>query len=350
MSFIDEEGIAKKLKSGITDNIWLICGDDAFLKDHYCRKLTDACVSENLRFFNFHTYNDDEKTLNDIFETAGNMPVMSDKTCLLIRNFPLCDLGERQLEDFKEKLKNIPDTTVLIFFYNTYELYDGKYVVSKWSETVNIIDSMGIIVNLSHRGQNKMARMLISRAKDRGTSIGEEEADYLIETVGDDMQNLLNEFNKVCAYADSKPVTKEMIDAVAVKSVDANVFDISIAILSGDTDRAFAITNELLRTKTPVQPIIGALAKTFADLYRYKCASAAGKTVDDFAEAFSYKGNYSYSFRQLSSHAARISVKGIRSALDILTENDVKTKSMAFEPAVLMSELISRLAEACRAR
>lgn len=350
MPLIDENALAKKLKAPISDHIWLLCGDDGFLKDHYCGRLIDACVKEDLRVFNFHVYNDDEKELADIFADADNLPVMSEKTCLLVRNYPLCDLGKSQLEEFKNKLKTVPETTVLIFFYNTFELYDGKYVASKWSEAVNILSELGVAVNLSHRSQNKIAKMLVSRAPSRGTTIGEAEAQYLVDTVGDDMQTLLNEFNKLCSYSCGQPVTRQMIDEIAVKSIDANVFDISAAILSGKTDKAFAVTNELLRTKTPVQPIIGALASTFVNLYRYKTASAAGHTYEELAAPFGYKGNYGYSFRQVSPYAAKLPVQCIREALNVLLDADVKTKSMAFEPATLMSELIARLAQCCKTR
>lgn len=350
MPLIDEDALAKKLKAPISDNIWLIFGDDGYLKDHYCKKLTDACVNADLQVFNFHVYNDNEKELADIFADADNLPVMSDKTCLLVRNYPLCELGKNQLEEFENKLKAVPDTTVLIFFYNTFELFDGKNVVSKWSEAVKILSSLGVAVNLSHRSQNKIARMLVSRAPSRGTVIGEAEAQYLVDTVGDDMQTLLNEFNKLCAYSCGQPVTKQMIDEIAVKSIDANVFDISSAILSGKTDKAFAVTNELLRTKTPVQPIIGALASTFVNLYRYKTASAAGHTYEELAAPFGYKGSYGYSFRQLSPYVAKIPAGGIRDALDVLLEADTKTKSTAFDPATLMSELIARLSQCCKTR
>lgn len=349
MSFTDEDGIAKKLKAPVNDNIWLIYGDDGFLKDHYCAKLVDACVSDELKFFNFHTYNDNESSLDDIFAAADNLPVMSDRTCLLVRNYPLCELGKNQLAEFKKKLEQLPETTVIIFFYNTIELTDGRNIVSKWSDAVNLLAGKGIAVNLSHRSQNKIVKTLVSRASSRGTVIGTEEAQYLIAVAGDDMQILLNEFNKVCAFANGKPVTKEMIDQTAVKSIEANVFDISAAILSGNTDKAFAVTAELLRTKTPVQPIIGAIAGTFVNLYRYKTASDARRGVDDFASAFGYKGNYGYTFRQLSPFLRSVSENGLRMALDALLETDVKTKSTAFDPSTLMSELIARLAECCKA-
>lgn len=350
MPLIDENALAKKLKAPLNDHLWLLFGDDDFLKEHYCKKLVDACVNEDLRFFNFHTYNDTETELIDIFADADNLPVMSEKTCLLVRNYPLCDLGDNQRKDFESRLKAVPDTTVMIFYYNTMELFDGKHIVSKWSETVDLFTSLGVAVNLSHRSQNKIAGMLVSRAPSRGTVISEAEAQYLVDTVGDDMQTLFNEFNKLCSYSCGQPITKQMIDEIAVKSIDANVFDISTAILSGKTDKAFAVTKELLRTKTPVQPIIGALAGTFVNLYRYKTAASAGHTYEELAAPFGYKGNYSYSFRQLSPYVSKIPAGSIREAVNILLETDTKTKSMAFDPTTLMSELIARLSQCCKTR
>ena len=350
MRMINEDEMAKKLKAPITDNIWMILGDDDYLKEYYCSRLVSACVSDELQLFNYHVFNDDDSSLEDIFAAANNLPVMSEKTCLLIRNYPLNELGEKQLEAFRQSLRNIPDTTVMIFYHNTQTLFDGKYIVSKWASAVNCIAEKGIIVNLTHRSQNKTVKMLVSKAPSRGTTIGEQEARYLLETVGDDMQTLFNEFNKVCSYSCGKPVTVQMIDEIAVRSVEANVFDISTSLFSGNTDKAFAITNELLRVKTPVQMIIGSMATAFVNMYRYKAAAAAGRSIDELAEPFAYKDSYVYTFRSLARFASDISDGNLRECIAVLSETDVQTKSTAFEPSALMTELIARLAALCKKR
>lgn len=344
MALLEEDGLAKLLKTDFSDRLFLLFGDDGYLKDYYCGRLVDKTVDESMKLFNFHVYQDDETSLDDIFADADNLPMMAEKTCLLVRNYPLDELKKDELKAFEKRLLDVPETTVMIFFFNTEEVVYNPAKGSKWNAVVKLFIQHGQAVRLDHRTPAKIAGMLVKRAKDRGTSIGPEEARYFIDCVGDDMQSLLNEFNKVCAFSQGQPVTREMIEATVIKSVEASVFDISAAIFSGDTDKAFATANELLRQKTELQPMLGALAAAYVDIYRYKVALNAGKGYADFAEALGYKGNQSYRFSKIAAFARKSSIGSIRKAIDVLSEADVRSKSMKKDDAVLMTETIAKLA------
>lgn len=341
MPLIDEDIFAKMLKGSITENIFLITGDDDYLKEHYCNLLTKKTVDESLMFFNFHKYEDDESDLETIFADAENFPVMSEKTCLLVRNFPLDSLGSSQLSDFEQKLKDIPDSTVMVFFYNADKVPSGKN--AKWDNVQKIFEKHGTVIKIEHRTPAKTAKLLVSRAKEKGTSIDYDTAMYLINCVGEDLQIILNEFNKVCAFSCGNPVTAEMIDATCIKSIEASVFDISTSIFSGDTDNAFKILNELLRQKTAASAIIGALGSAYVNAYRLKVSLNADKTVADFAAAFQYKET-KYSFGKIAPFVKKSTLSSIRKALDILSEADIKSKSSRISDEILLTELISKLA------
>lgn len=344
MAFLEEDGFAKLLKTDFSDHLFLIFGDDSYLKDYYCGRLADRIVDESMKLFNFHVYQDDETSLEEIFADADNLPMMAEKTCLLVRNYPLDELKKDELKDFEKRLTDVPDSTVLIFFYGTEDVAYNPTKGSKWNAAVKLFIQHGQAVKLDHRTPAKIAAMLVKRAKDRGTVIAQPEAQYFVECVGDDMQALLNEFNKLCAYSQGQPITKEMIDTTATKSVEASVFDISAAIFNGNTDRAFATANELLRQKTELQPMLGALASAYVDIYRYKVALNTGKGYSDFAEAFGYKGNQSYRFNKIYAFARKSSIGSIRKAIDVLSEADVRSKSTKKDDAVLMTETIAKLA------
>lgn len=343
MAILDEDRLNKLLKNDPTQNIWFFFGDDDYLKEYYCNRLIDLTVDETLRFFNFHKYEDDNTPLESIFADADNLPVMCDKTCLLVKNYTLNSLGSKQQESFAASLSELPESTVMIFYFTTIPVVYNRRQNAKWADVIDLFQQRGVVAELNHRPQSKTVKMLIKGASQRGTSIGEPEARYLIETVGDDMQTLLNEFNKVCAYADGESVTKEMIDRTAVPTVEASVFDVSSSIFTGDTDKAFAIVQELLRQKTPLQSILGALAGSYVNLYRLKVAKTAGKSVPDFADAMGYKGNSVYVFKKIGGFADAMRLTAIKKSLDILLQADVKSKSTAAQPEILLTEVIAKL-------
>lgn len=344
MPLIDEDVFAKMIKGEINENIFLFSGDDDYLKEHYCSLLTSKTVDESLMFFNFHKYEDDDTELETIFSDAENLPLMAEKTCLLIRNYPLDSLGTKALNEFEERLKNIPESTVMIFYFSSGTMPSGKN--AKWDAVIKLFEKLGTVVKIEHRTPAKTAKLLVSRAKDKGTSIDYDTAMYLVSSVGEDLQTVLNEFNKVCAFSCGEPVTKEMIDITAVKSVEASVFDISAGIFSGDTDKAYKILNELIRQKTAAASIIGALANAYVNAYRLKLSYNSDKQISDFSVSFQYKET-KYTFSKIAPFVKKSSIASLRRALDILSEADVKSKSSRISEEILLTELISKLAS-CR--
>ncbi len=341
MAFTDEDSFSKILKNGTDKNVFLFMGDDDYLKEFYCNSLVNKSVDEACKFFNFHKYEDDEADLEAIFSDADNLPVMSDKTCLLIRNYPLDKLSAKEQTALEENLKNLPETTVMIFYFSASLLPSGKN--TKWDAIAKIFDKYGIVAKIDHRTQGKTAKLLVSRAKERGTSIDYDTAMYLIDCVGDDLQVILNEFNKICAFSCGEPVTKEMIDLTAAKSVEASVFDISTSIFSGNTDNAFRILNELLRQKVSSSAIIGALSTAYVNAYRLKVAYNSDKVPEDFSKEFQYKET-KYTFGKISPFVKKSKISSIRKALDILSDADVRSKSTSTPDDILLTELITNLA------
>lgn len=342
MPIINEERLSKLIKDGAKQNIWFLFGDDTFLKDLYCEKLVKTVVSEGLKTFNFRAFNDDEADITEILASTDILPVMSERTCVLVRNFPLASLRKDELEELEDGLKNMSETTVLIFFYNTINIEYGKKDTPKLTDAVNLFMKYGVCARLDRRTPERTAKLLTTRAKDRGTQISQEDARYLVDTVGGDMQTVQNEFNKLCSFADGKPVTRKMIDTVCTKSIEASVFDIGKSIFSGETDRAYKILNELLRQKTPLQSVLGAMASAFVTAYRYKLALNADRSPAEFKEAFKYNGKLDEFSRFV--RGARLS--SLKECVELLLEADIKSKSSSVDAASLLTELTAKLSAA----
>ena len=344
MAPINEEKLAKLIKDGVKQNIWLLFGNDIFLKDLYCDRLVKATVNESLKAFNLRVFNDEEADIGEILAAADILPVMSERTCVLVRNFPLASLRKDEIAELENGLRDMSETTVLIFFFGTINFEYGKKDFQKWTDIVNLVSKYGICAQLDKRTPERTAKILVARAKDRNTRISAEDARYLVDTVGGDMQTVQNEFNKVCSFADGKPVTREMIDEVCTKSIEASVFDISKCIFGGDIDRAYKLMNELLRQKTPLPAIIGAMASAFVNAYRFKLALNADRSPAEFKETFKYYGNLS----EISSFVRATKLSSLKECITVLLDADAKSKSTSTDAAILLTELTARLAAAVK--
>ena len=157
------------------------------------------------------------------------------------------------------------------------------------------------------------------------------------------MTVLLNEFDKLCAFSGGKEITREMIDTISIKSVEASVFDLTTAINTGKNDRAFEILSELIKNKTEPTIIIGTLAFGYVDIYRAKIAAANRMNTRDVVNAFaSYKGK-TFRLDKAASSARNLTIEQIKELINAVSEADIKIKSFSVDNNVILVELLAKL-------
>ena len=103
--------------------------------------------------------------------------------------------------------------------------------------------------------------------------IKEEQLNYLLEISGTNMQDLMNEIRKLIEYAgENGEIKKEDIDKLAIKDVQAIIFDLTDYLGIKETDKALEVLDNLVYNKEPLQKIIITLYNHFKKLYLTKLA------------------------------------------------------------------------------
>lgn len=348
MAILNEDGLRKRIKTETPHGLLCIFGEDTYLKDFYLNKLIDAAVDPALAAFNKRVFTRDERELIDIYEAIEALPMMSEYQCVLVRDYPFPDLKKEDFKSLQQVLSDLPETTLLLIFIGDPEIEYNPKKPDKWTKYFDLFGKYGTLVNLSHRTENAIVKTLVNAAKERKTSIDPDTAQYLIDRAGTDLQTLLNEFNKLCAYADGEPVSRQMIDECVQQSVEASVFDICHALLAGNADRAFEILHELIRRRIDAQTLVGGMAFNWIDLYRAKAAALEGNRLTDYAEQFNYRKKPSSALQTTVQDAKKCTRKQIIQALDILADADAKLKSRSVNGALLLEETLVRLAGVCK--
>ncbi len=343
MALLNEDSLRKILKSETPHGLYCLYGEDMYLKDFYLKKLIDAAVDPTFAAFNLRTFVRNEHELTDILEATEALPMMSEYQCVLLRDYPIQDLLKDDFKALEDAIRTLPESTLLIFFFSDPEIEYNQRKPDKRTKYFDLFAKYGNLVNLSHRTPATIVRTLVNGAKERGTSIDAPTAQYLIDRAGTDLQTLLNEFNKVCSYANGEPVTQEMINECVLETVEASVFDISHALLSGNADRAFEILHELMRRKSEAQTVIGAMAFNWTDLYRAKVALLTDHRLSD-CNGYNYQTKSSSALQKTMQDARLCSLGQIKTALDILADTDAQLKSRSVNDALLLEETLVRLA------
>lgn len=338
MAEIGEQQLRKQIKENSFKNAYLIYGEESYLKEYYVSQMREKIVDKTFESFNYHFFDGKDISLDEILKDAQMLPMMSEYNLVVARDYPV-DKSQSDIKLLEEYLSDCPDTTVFILWYDALEP-DVKS--AKFKKLIKAFDSAGAVVNMQKRSEGDVAKLLVSGAKKRGAVLDADNAKYLISVSGNDMKNLLNELDKLSYFVKGGEITKEIIDNMATKCLQARIYDLSKFVVSGNSDKAYEVLDTLFAMKEEPVIILSAISSVYVDMYRVKCAKKAGFTYDDVAKHYNYRGR-EFALRNASRDCANLSEKQLTLSLDAITNTDIKMKSTAVDKKLLIEELIVKL-------
>lgn len=348
MGRIGEKELKEQIKSKEFSNVYFIWGEEGYLKEYYVKKMQEKIVDPAFADFNFHQFESKNSTMSDILQTAQMIPMMSEYSFILVHDYPF-EKQASDLQELKEYFKDIPESAILVFWFDSIEIgykksRDGIITPdsSKWKSIEAAFAKAGCSVNLEKRSESDIAKLLVNSAKKRNCTLDMNNARYLIGISGNDIQTLFSELEKICAYCGEGEITREDIDKLAVKSLQAKVFDLSKFILAGNADSAFSVLNSLFSQKEQPIGILTVISSCYIDMYRVKCAKAANVNEYEIADYYSYKGR-DFLIRNASRNCRNISFESLRNSIDILQSADKLMKSSSLDANIILEETVAKL-------
>lgn len=340
MSIITEVELKKQISEGRFNNLYLIYGNEPYLKQFYTSKIISKAVDPQFSAFNLHIFDSPDTSLSEISDCAEAFPMMDDKTCVVVKDMNLSSLNQSQLETLEKIISDIPQSTVLIFQLQNVQVDIKKN--DKWKKIISLFDKNGCAVPLDKKTVGEIKKLLISGAGRRGHTLSPNVAEYMINTVGDDLNQLLNELEKLCYYCKDESIEKKDVDEIVTKSTEASVFELAGEIVAGNRDMSFKKLSYLFFQKTEPVNINAALISAYVDMYRAKVYVTSGGNARDAAKYYNYRNK---EFRLTSGlrDASRMNLEQLRKCLDILGETDLMLKSTNIDKKLLLEQTIVKL-------
>ncbi len=339
MAIVYEQMLKSSINSGNIKNTYFIFGNDAYLKQMYVDKITYRCVDKDDEF-NIIKYECD-CDLQQVYNSIEEFPLMADKKCVLLCDYNFLDASKSDFDKLMEMLSNPCDTTVFIMWFNDME-FDAK----KCDRAKKLITATekagGFAVQIDHRSTSDLRKMLMDGALKRGCAFQSGVADYLIEACGDDINTLKNELEKLYAYVGNGEISRDTVDTVAVKSVEASVYDLSKEIFALNLNRALALLDELFYKRTEAEIIFHSIFSVFVDVYRVYAAKGSGINNAEIAKTFGY-GNRDFVINRAARHAANMDRNKIKLCFDELLNAHATLRAFGADSRVILESLVVRL-------
>ena len=213
MPIVFEDDIKRDISSKRFAPIYLIFGDDSYLKNHYKDALANKAYDGD-PFFNLQKFENDVD-LQEVFDAVNQFPMMADRKSVVLTDFDFEHCSKSELDRFIELFSNANDTCVLIVCFDCIA-FDAKRGAKEKRIISAVEKAGGKCAEINHRTVSALVKSLSDGAKKRGCTFGEIACRKLIEIVGTDLNTLKNELEKLCAYVGSGDITKDVVDQIAV--------------------------------------------------------------------------------------------------------------------------------------
>ena len=283
----------QKLKTDLKDgnalgNAYLFYGEESYLREYYLGQMRKALVPAGFEEFNYHALEGKDLTAQSLTEMAEAMPMMAERTLIVVTDWDIYKLGEDQRERLIALLNDLPEYCCVVFVYDTVAYKQNKTV----KKLCKAMDDHVTVVEFKAQDTSDLTAWIARRFRALGKQIDRQTAEYLIFLCGGLMTGLAQEISKIGAYAKGDTITQRDIDAVADPVLDARVFDMTNSITAGKYDQAAQVLGELLRMQTEPIVILAAVGKELRRLYTARMALDAGKDRFWLKQLWSMSSDY----------------------------------------------------------
>ena len=326
--------LKKDLSAGTLSRLYVLHGEEAYLRDFYLGRMKEQLVGQGMGEFNLHTISGKEFTPLLLEQKVDCLPMMSERTLILVTDYDLAKSGEKDREELTRLFAQLPDYCCVVFVYDLI-----PYKMDARTKLAQAIREYGSVVEFARQEQGDLVDWVHRRFKALGKEIDSEQARYLLFLCGDLMNGLIGEIEKIGAYAKGMRITKEDIDAVATPQLDAVTFQMTDAIGAGNFDRAAQVLGELFRMQEPAMRILFSLSRQMRQLYSARLLLEEHRTAGDLARQWGIKP---YPAEKLMNSARRFSLAWCRRAVVRCAQTDLamKSSSGADEQELLTSLLL----------
>lgn len=266
-----------------------------------------------------------EHTLSDLLNSLGVLPMFVSSRLIIVKELSNLKLSKDQVNKL---IDAVADSTTLIIV---------DTVIDKRSAYFKTLSTIKNAKHFHLLTPPQIVAWVKSIVNKLGSEIDNTATAYLIEKVGVDQWQLIQELKKLSNY--QEVITKETIDELVVPNLHQTAFMMIDAILQGNAILANELYERLKIAGEPDQMILGAI------VYQYRllvlCKDNEGKN-NAWTKEF---GLSPYAVSKAQNIVRKLDMKDLKRAYQAIVETDMSIKTGQSDPTGAMQQLIINLTQ-----
>ena len=118
--------VRQKLRDGGPARLYMLRGEEDYLRDGFLAELRATCVEEGTEAFNLHRFRGPGLDMTEFRDAVEAMPFMAERTLVEVRDLDVNKTAGYDPELLKSILTDLPEWVTGVFLFLTVRVYDSR--------------------------------------------------------------------------------------------------------------------------------------------------------------------------------------------------------------------------------
>lgn len=265
------KSLNEDIKTGSFKQVYLLFGEEEYLKNQYKNRLHRAILSED-DTMNFSSFEGKGVDVRQIIDQAETLPFFADHRMILIEQSGFFKNASPELAEY---IPQIPAETILVFVEKD---------VDKRGKLYKAVQKKGRAVELGRQDEKTLQAWVLGMLKKEKRTITRDALTLFLEKSGNDMENIANELEKLLTYTHGKDAVEYAdVEEICTVTTESRVFDMIRAVAEKKQKQALDLYYDLLSLKEPPMRILFLIARQFNQMMQVKDLRERGYGASEIA-------------------------------------------------------------------
>lgn len=306
--------LENSLKKGIVPPVCFLYGEEQFLVERGVQLLFEKAIDPGLKDFNFNLYFGNEAKGIEIVDAAQTLPMFAERRAVLVKRAD--QLKADALDIMLPYIKNPAPGTCLVLTGVKIDQRKKFFVEFK---------KLAVLVEYKRIYENKLSGFIQSEATAQGKPIESAAAELLAALIGNNLQELSSQIEKLVVYAGGKQrITVDDVRTMASSSKAFTAFELAKFLGMRDLANSIRSLDALFLNGEDAPMMIGALSRHFRQLWRVRELLDKKIPQPDIGRELSINP---YFLGEIVTQARNFQRRELKTIFDELYRSDVASKT-----------------------
>ncbi|OGG52824.1 MAG: DNA polymerase III subunit delta [Candidatus Handelsmanbacteria bacterium RIFCSPLOWO2_12_FULL_64_10] len=236
MPLLNPKAFEAEVRSGRVGPLYLLVGEETYLREKALHALIDAALRPAVRPFNLDIFRGGETPPGEIAERIQSFPLMAARRVVVVK---ACDeLNEGAVRLLLPVVESPPETSTVVF---VGDKADGR------KRLFAALRKAACTVEFKPLREREAVAWVQERLKALGKRLSQEAIPLFIGRVGGDLGVAAGEIDKLVSFlGDRQVIEREDVEGVVGVSAEVSIFDLTDAVGAKDAGRALAVLRRIL--------------------------------------------------------------------------------------------------------